>query len=381
MDHESAALKALLAALESEDEQDSDLFFVLFGAGRTGSGVFELGSAHVNMEQMLRTGREPTAELLPVVSERGERVASITVSVQALEALRWAQRSINDKTSVRISVDTLSLNQDWQQLHEETLRKNKLALLVKFPHGMPQVHSRPTLDVESGRVSLKLDEAVELTPGSAAWEALVTALGADDEQRANVFFILADSVDEDEGRQRHLGQSSINLQEVLRGNADLESKVLTLRDDSRADGVQLVGTVVLSFKALKALRRAEKTMKARRLHAQRHLISSVPRIPIGGGLPHEVGTIATTATTTAARALSQSGHSSTSVPYLAAAFPARESPPARRVISAALLNPLPLQENPIKPHSAPAAAQPRKLIEHRFAARGNASVVGDIESD
>lgn len=71
---------------------------------------FELGAAHVNVEEMLRDQREVVREELPVFSQEGERVAVLSVSVGGLEALLWVQRSVAATCKIRVSVPSLTLS-------------------------------------------------------------------------------------------------------------------------------------------------------------------------------------------------------------------------------------------------------------------------------
>jgi len=71
----------LVEALKSEDEQDSDCYFILSGRGGV-DGEKELGTAHLNLEEMLRLGHDETRARLPVVDDTQRRVAWLTVSVR-----------------------------------------------------------------------------------------------------------------------------------------------------------------------------------------------------------------------------------------------------------------------------------------------------------
>jgi len=85
----SAAAESLGKALRSEDEQDSDVYFVLKGRGAAGSVEKELGQAYVNLEQMLREGRDLERAVLPLeMNSPAGAGASLTVSLVAVDALR-----------------------------------------------------------------------------------------------------------------------------------------------------------------------------------------------------------------------------------------------------------------------------------------------------
>eukprot|EP00962_Isochrysis_galbana_P003154 scaffold881_cov123-Isochrysis_galbana.AAC.1 len=66
----------LVEALRSEDEQDSDTYFVLSGQGERGEE--ELGTAHVNLEAIYKRGRDEIRARLPVLDAQQRRVAWLT---------------------------------------------------------------------------------------------------------------------------------------------------------------------------------------------------------------------------------------------------------------------------------------------------------------
>lgn len=373
MDFEGPAWKALQAALESDDEQDSDVFFVVFGAGsRSRAKPLELGMAHVNMEEILRSGRDPTTVVRPVLSERGERVASVTVSVKALEALQWVWRCVADKASLRVSTAALALDQAWLEEGVIAPGKHKLELLVEFPNGMPCLRSGAADIDTSGRCPLMIDEEVIVSPGSEAQLALVRALEDEDVSCADVFFSLVVVPSNGEG-EKELGVSSLNLHELLRRSDDLAHALLTLRDERNGKGVANVGTLEVSFKALKVLRQAEKTRDARRLHANRYSNSAVPIIPIGEGILQDADEHALMAKSGPNGVESVPANISPPV----TGFPILELAPRREVIPATLLQPLTGEDPKELQNTGVTLTRPRKHV----LAHGISSVVGDIESD
>jgi hypothetical protein len=99
----------LREALQSEDEQDSDVYFVLRGS-KEGGGSVELGSAHVNLEQLQKRGHEPLHERLAVVDAQKRRVALVVVSIRCLEAMRWVAHGADDSCRIGIGVGLLELS-------------------------------------------------------------------------------------------------------------------------------------------------------------------------------------------------------------------------------------------------------------------------------
>ena len=108
-----AFLAPLREALRSEEEQDSDVYFVLRGSGEGGAaagGGVELGTAHVNLEQLQKRGRDVAHERLSVIDTQERKVASLVVSVRALEALRWVARGADESCRLGVGVGLLELS-------------------------------------------------------------------------------------------------------------------------------------------------------------------------------------------------------------------------------------------------------------------------------
>eukprot|EP00900_Chrysochromulina_parva_P014364 jgi/Chrpa1/22929/Chrysochromulina_OHIO_Genome00000430-RA len=106
-------------ALNSVEEQDSDVYFVLKAGLNaehpdevihvTAPGLStpvdavmaaaiddeqELGLAHVNLKDLLKREHEPTNQAIDVLDRHGKRVASISVTLTALASLRYARGAI-----------------------------------------------------------------------------------------------------------------------------------------------------------------------------------------------------------------------------------------------------------------------------------------------
>ncbi|KAL1521382.1 hypothetical protein AB1Y20_021048 [Prymnesium parvum] len=374
LDNDGPELRALRDALESEEEQDSDIYFVLHGAGNSASAQpRELGAAHVNAEEMLRTNREPEAESLPVFSKDGERVASISVSIHALEALQWVQRSVADIVTIGVRTDTLTLSKEWQKKQQTILGKYPLALVVELPDGMAQLRSEPVRAGASSRIALELDETVRVEAGSSAHLSLIAALEATDISRADVVFKLITAAEARGDREQDLGFARLNLHEILRKGADVEDLEVTLQDERRPERLLDVGTIRISLRALKALRRAERTVHARRLHAARQSALPQPLLHVGEDAGNDLG---------AHLLMSgpQPGATHKPTHLETTAVPARHQPLAHKLISAALLRPA-ATALPQSLDVAPSAARERQRAVHHVIAQRNASVVGDIESD
>ena len=119
--------------------------------------------------------------------------------------------------------------------------------------------------------------------GTAAHLALVAALEAEDASHADVEFEVLAAGEHKHDKERALGHGTVSLHELLAKGEDATDVAINLRDERRGHKSATVGKLQVTVKALKALRRADKTINARRLHATRQLAAPVPVIPIGEG--------------------------------------------------------------------------------------------------
>ena len=73
--------------------------------GSSADEGIELGTAHVNLEELLRRAHEPSRELLPVVTNGGEQVGQLMVSVQLLVAMRFAAARLGSGAAERLGIE------------------------------------------------------------------------------------------------------------------------------------------------------------------------------------------------------------------------------------------------------------------------------------
>ena len=232
-------------ALRSPEEQDSDVYFVLKGgpaaehpeevveAGGGGESAVtaaeaaeaeeELGTAHINLEDLLRREHEPSHEKLEVLDEAGKRIAwcasaphpplasplltlpwpplltlpwpllivlpwphRLTVSVKALAAVRYAQARLGsrgERLGMHVSVLELRLESAAVKRLGELLSRRALKVAVDLPGGVStsSLVTKPLrLDVQDSKKPLAFgyDAAIDIVPGSASHTALLTALEA-----------------------------------------------------------------------------------------------------------------------------------------------------------------------------------------------------------
>lgn len=253
----------------------------------------------------------------------------------------------------------------WRENCSTILSKHELAISVTLPVGLPLLRSAPLLAGSSGRLPFKLEETVEIPPGSPAHLALVAAMEADDASRAEVRFTLAALA---EDRERELGSTSLNLHEVRRRNEDFEDLSIEVQDARRGEAV---GKLRVSLKALKAIRRTDETIRSRKLHASRLTPDLMSLIHSEGDVIHDTGFDLMAFTSRCQDAARSSLPDRT-------AFPVRSTLPSRDSIAPQLLKAQP--EQLAGSHAVPLTGS-TAVSQGRNLAQRNASVIGDIESD
>ena len=276
--------KPLREALETVEEQDSDVYFVLRGSredgGAAGGGGVELGTAHVNLEQLQKRGHEPVHERLSVLDAQERRVASLVVSVRALEALQWVARGVDDSCRLGVGVGLLELSAGGRE-RLGTASKQSVLVRVELPQGLPPLRTRE-VRLSERSVDFEFYGDVEVAPGSPQQGALAAALASEEEESEVEFVLLLAGVAGGE-RERELGSGSVALRSLLRDGAKEEEQqeeeesrlMVTLHAGAKRAPL---GTLEVSLRALRALRAAAKfSDDARRAPAQR----DVPGLPLG----------------------------------------------------------------------------------------------------
>ena len=271
--------KPLREALQTEEEQDSDVYFVLRGSGEGGAaagGGVELGTAHVNLEQLQKRGRDVAHERLSVIDTQERKVASLVVSVRALEALRWVARGADESCRLGVGVGLLELSAGGRE-RLGTASKQSVLVRVELPQGLPPLRTRE-VRLSEKRVDFGFYGDVEVAPGSAQQGALAAALASAAEEESSVEFVLLAAGVAGGERERELGSGSVALHTLLRDGADdneEEEARLVLPLTAGAKQAPL-GTLEVTLKALKALLAAA-DVNARGAPAPR----GVPGLPLG----------------------------------------------------------------------------------------------------
>ena len=255
--------KPLREALQTEEEQDSDVYFVLRGSGEGGAaagGGVELGTAHVNLEQLQKRGRDVAHERLSVIDTQERKVASLVVSVRALEALRWVARGADESCRLGVGVGLLELSAGGRE-RLGTASKQSVLVRVELPQGLPPLRTRE-VRLSEKRVDFGFYGDVEVAPGSAQQGALAAALASAAEEESSVEFVLLAAGVAGGERERELGHGSVALHTLLRDGfgalrdgADDEEEEAHLVLPLTAGAKQApLGTLEVTLKALKALK-------------------------------------------------------------------------------------------------------------------------------
>ena len=272
-------LAAVRDALASEDEQDSDVYFVLHGADALGGAPRELGSAHINLERLLKRGSDATRERLPILDPKGARVGAVTVSLRALDALTWAKRGADESMVFGVRVGALTLAAAGQA----RLDGRSTALVeVVMPAGIAPLRSAAAR-IMGGKADIGFKASAEVAAGSATHGELAAALaagardGGDDE---TVGFVVSAAGRGGGGEAVEVCRAAVGLGDLLR-EAEAPSaaaaaaggvrRVLPLPRDARPEPY---GTLEVWLDGGRVLRSAHRLAASR--HATRRAAPGLP---------------------------------------------------------------------------------------------------------
>jgi hypothetical protein len=250
------ALAAVRAALASVEEQDSDVYFVLFGTG-AGKGT-ELGSAHVNLEHMLKRGADVSRARLPVLDSQQRRVAWLTVSVEAVAALQWVASGGGDKLLLGVTVGSVVLSAAAQRQLGPAGLGQPMCFEVELPARLPAIRSPAKRPSAQGRIAFDFSGQAEIVPGSVQHMALLDALASGDASLGEATVRLLSSADASEV-QSEIASAQVGLLSLLEG-ASVEL---------RGASPQPLGTVQVGIQAIELATAARQVAAARLLHAAR----------------------------------------------------------------------------------------------------------------
>ena len=289
--HESVAIEPsepiwapLIEALLTEEEQDSDVYFVVRAAesaehaatpgAEDAKGITDVGTAHLNLEDLLKRAHEPNHEQLPVLAEDGTPVGKLSVSFRCLDAMRFANARKNaadaggERLGIEVSVQRASLNAKEMVRLEDVLRKRKLKVEVEPAWSATSTAlSSRKVPIADGKATFNYQVSVDVAPGTSGLTMLLEALEPaatttpaskakakpdDEEDFSEVNFTLVASGSGSGERDRELGSAGVSLKALLAAGADVVDTQIKLTDESGGT-TREIGTLTVSVRALELL--------------------------------------------------------------------------------------------------------------------------------
>ena len=289
--HESVAIEPsepiwapLIEALLTEEEQDSDVYFVVRAAesaehaatpgAEDAKGITDVGTAHLNLEDLLKRAHEPNHEQLPVLAEDGTPVGKLSVSFRCLDAMRFANARKNaadaggERLGIEVSVQRASLNAKEMVRLEDVLRKRKLKVEVEPAWSATSTAlSSRKVPIADGKATFNYQVSVDVAPGTSGLTLLLEALEPaatttpaskakakpdDEEDFSEVNFTLVASGSGSGERDRELGSAGVSLKALLAAGADVVDTQIKLTDESGGT-TREIGTLTVSVRALELL--------------------------------------------------------------------------------------------------------------------------------
>lgn len=245
----------LVEALRSEDEQDSDIYFILFGHGKAEEE--ELGTAHINLEAMMKRGHDETHICVPVLDNDQHQIAQLTISVTAIAALKWVASGGGESLSFVVNVGNAMLSTAAQKQLGTTVLSQPMCVEIELPGRLPAVRTASKRPNAQGKLTFDFSAHVELIPGSEQHVAILEAMASGSEAAADVTCSLIALSGTMGTRERELGSGMFNMLDILRHGKEMSPRPIELRG-SLVKG-EAVCTVVVSLRALEVLRMLEKT--------------------------------------------------------------------------------------------------------------------------
>ena len=260
------------SALVSEEEQDSDVYFVLKTRDSVTGGEAELGMGYLNLEAMLKDGREKVRAKVVLSSSAGP-VADLTVSLLACPVLRRVRdaplpsgakppssaaakaatgaASASDDSSLRIGVGQLQLTKPLlgSALGKEVWIDVDLAHLGTTAGAATPPLPPPSVDSPT----LGFGYSTEVAFADGELPKLGEALASSIEDESDVYFILRSR--NAAGAEVDLAQGHVNLRSaMLTPGADVPMGAIDLFTE---DGKELkTGALQVSVAGIGLLRKA-----------------------------------------------------------------------------------------------------------------------------
>ena len=246
----------------------------------------------MNLEDLLKREHEPHHEALAVLDTKGKRIATMSVSVKSLVALRFAKQRLGgggERLGMRLAVNQLSLDSTTRTRLGDLLARRSLKVAIDLPGGVSSSSlatpalkwpTDPALKSSKGgagaagaaeplaepQLDFRYEAHVDVAPGAASHMALLSALrtaeslGSSDEPDVNaevIFTLIAVCTARGEG-DLELGWGVVSLIKLLATESDLISHNLPLEDESTG---QPLGTLTISVHAHELLSLVQRSMQ------------------------------------------------------------------------------------------------------------------------
>mmetsp|Transcript_14090 Transcript_14090/g.37115 ORF Transcript_14090/g.37115 Transcript_14090/m.37115 type:complete len:554 (-) Transcript_14090:76-1737(-) len=242
----------LKQALSSQQEQDSDVYFIM--KTQSARGVErELGQGFLNLQTVLKGGKDMEKQSVALQGKAGAAAGNLVVSLVALDALRAATGQAVPaaatqpvSTALRVDIGAMTL--------APTIKRDLDVADVWVEVdlvGLTDPSQMKTKRLHKSSVNLNFGyaQSVPVDAGSREEEVLRQVMGSQQEQDSDVYFIV--KTQSARGQEREIGQGFLNLQTVLKGGRDLVSQSVAVQGK-----VGSVGNLVVSLVALDALQAA-----------------------------------------------------------------------------------------------------------------------------
>lgn len=272
----------LRSALVSTDKEEAVILFNVKSAPISVSGrpapanaAVAVATGFVNLRDVLAQGRDLLDTPVAINSKDGP-AGTLKASVVALDALRaavpasvlaqFAQPGAPPPgappaaaTAVRVEVGALQLNPKLRADPEVGELWVEIDFVAIDPAEVPTQRSIELVTERVRKAAAPLDfrykGAIPVAPGSTEQAALRKAMTSDDEELADVFFVL--KTKGRSGAEREIGQAFLNLKQLKAGGADVVGQTLPLQPPpgSAPEGP---GKLTISLFALEAFASLDK---------------------------------------------------------------------------------------------------------------------------
>lgn len=260
---EGGVRDALVAALQTEEEEDSEVLFIV---NAVGSKETELGTATFRLERILATRNDVKAHPLPLHGAGNAVIGSVNVSITALAALRAFEAEANEAMAkaeksqarrggavIHLSVSKLSLR---QLPTSKTPPSGALrAELVGVASAAPI--SCPAIKLQGGESDVDFDATFAVPAGSQ----LRTDLGRARRTGVLKMRIAVDGVNKS-GKASALGVAEVNLSGSSESLEEMEGDETTLVVHSVGKDAAVIGSLNCSVEAADLLAKMDAEVRA-----------------------------------------------------------------------------------------------------------------------